>query len=81
MRKTKTYIRKISNITLLGILIIIVVGVYYTIFNSKAEDTRIINAIAQDVYGLLESENIELEAKVLGIVNILWSFQKILILK
>ncbi len=66
MRKTKTYIRKISNITLLGILIIIVVGVYYTIFNSKAEDTRIIGAIAQDIYGLLEDEDVELEARSIG---------------
>ena len=58
--------RKLSNILLLGMLLAIVVGIYYNIFNSKAENVLEIQAMALDSYGYLEDEELELIAKDIG---------------
>jgi len=61
--RTKSLKRRISNILLLGILLAIVVGIYYNIFNSKAESVLEVPAIAIDNYGYLGNEIFDLEAK------------------
>ena len=61
--RTKSIKRKVSNLLLLVILIAIVVGIYYNIYNSRAENIIEIAAVALDNYGYLSSEEFTLEAK------------------
>ena len=65
MRK-KSLKRRLSNILLLGILLVIIVGIYYNIRNSRAENILEITGIAVDNYGYLENEEVILEAKDIG---------------
>lgn len=58
--------RKLSNIVLLGILLAILVGIYYNIYNSRAEEVIEIGAVALDNYGYLREEEFKLEAKDIG---------------
>jgi len=63
--RTKSFKRRLSNILLLGVLLVIAVGIYFNIYNSRAENVIEIGAVAKDSYGYLESEEFILEAIVL----------------
>ena len=55
--------RKLSNIVLLAVLLATVLGIYYNVYNSRAEDVLEITAVAMDNYGYLNDEEFKLEAK------------------
>lgn len=63
MLKNKIVVRKIRNIVILLMAIIIMFGAYKNIDKSKAEEVIEISAIAIDNYGCLENEEFILEAK------------------
>ena len=66
MLKNKIIVRKIRNIVILLMVIIVMVGAYRNIGRSRAEDIIEIEAIALDNYGYLEDEKFMLEAKDIG---------------
>jgi len=55
--------RKIINALLLVMMVVIAVGIYYNIYNSRAEKVVEILATATDNYAYLEDEEFKLEAK------------------
>ena len=63
MLKNKIVVRKIRNIVILLMAIIIMFGAYKNIDKSKAEEVIEISAIAIDNYSCLENEEFILEAK------------------
>ena len=63
MLKNKKIVRKIRNIVILLMTILIMIGAYKNIDKSKAENVVEIQAIALDNYGYLEQEEFKLEAK------------------
>ena len=63
MLKNKMIVKKIRNIVILLMAIIIMFGAYKNIDRSRAEDVIEIGAIAIDNYGYLEKENFILEAQ------------------
>jgi len=56
--------RRIKNIILFLVLLVITLGAYYNIQNSKADTTIKMSATALDNYGYLGQEEFELDAKV-----------------
>ena len=66
MLKNKIIVRKIRNIVILLMAMIVMVGAYRNIGRSRAEDVIEINAIALDNYGYLPSEIFMLEARDIG---------------
>lgn len=62
MLKNKIIVKKIRNIVILLMAIIIMIGAYKNIDKSRAEDVIEIGAIALDNYGYLEQEGFMLEA-------------------
>ena len=63
MLKNKIVVRKIRNIVILLMAILIMIGAYKNIDRSRAENVIEINAITMDNYGCLENEEFTLEAK------------------
>lgn len=63
MRNIYKIRRKIRNVILLGIMLLIMLGVYYNVLNSKAEKVQKITATAVDLYNNIENEEFELEAR------------------
>ena len=63
MLKNKIIVKKIRNIVILLMAILIMVGAYKNIDRSRAENVIEINAIAMDKYGCLENEEFALKAK------------------
>ena len=66
MLKNRMFGKKIRNITILIMVIIIMLGAYRYIRNSLAENIIKIDAIALDNYGYLEKEKFQLDAKEIG---------------
>ena len=62
MLKNKIIVRKIRNILILLMAIIIMIGAYKNIGDSRAEDVIEIYAIAMDNYGYLSNEPFKIEA-------------------
>ena len=62
MLKNKIIVRKIRNIVILLMALIVMFGAYNNIRNSRAENVPSINAIVNDYYGLLEHDVLKLEA-------------------
>ena len=58
--------RKLSNIVLLAVLLATVLGIYYNVYNSRAEEVVEIVAVALDNYGYLDNEEFKVEAKPAG---------------
>ena len=63
MLKNKIIVRKIRNIVILLMVLLITIGAYKNIDNSRAEDVIELTTIAIDNYGYLENEEFNLEAK------------------
>ena len=63
MLKNKIIVRKIRNIVILLMALIIMIGAYKNIGDSRAEDVIEIGAIALDNYGYLSDEKFILEAR------------------
>ena len=63
MLKNKIVVRKVRNIVILLMAILIMIGAYKNIDKSLAENVVEIGAIAMDKYGCLENEEFALEAK------------------
>jgi len=61
--RTMSLKRKMGNALLLIMLVVIAVGIYYNIYNSRAEKVVEILATAIDNYAYLEDEEFKLEAK------------------
>ena len=60
MLKNKIVVRKIRNIVILLMVMIIMIGAYNKIDTSRAEDVPEIGAIALDNYGYLAKEEFKL---------------------
>ena len=63
MLKNKIIGKKIRNIVILIMAIVIIIGIYRYIDSSRAESIIELKAIASDSYGYLTNEEITLEAK------------------
>lgn len=63
MLKNKIIVKKIRNITLLFMVLMIMIGAYSNIRRSRAEDVISVVAKAIDSYGLLEKEDLLIDAK------------------
>ena len=63
MLKNKIIVKKIRNIVILFMAIVIMIGAYKNIDKSKAEEVIKLDAIALDNYGYLADEKFTLEAK------------------
>ena len=63
MLKNKIIVRKIRNIVILIMAMVVMIGAYKNIDKSRAEDVIEIGAIAVDNYRYLANENFILEAK------------------
>lgn len=58
--------RRIKNIILFLVLLVITLGAYYNIQNSKADTTIKMSATAKDNYGYLGTEEFDLDAKLVS---------------
>ena len=65
-RRNRMIVRKLRNIVILLMAIIVMIGAYKNIKDSRAEDVIEIDAIAIDNYGYLSNELFNLEATQIG---------------
>ena len=65
-RRNRIIVKKIRNIVILLMAIIVMIGAYKNIRDSRAEDVIEIDAIAIDNYGYLSNELFKLEATQIG---------------